>query len=213
MSKNVLVPIADGTEEIEAVCIIDVLRRAGAQVTVASVDQLQITASRGVKLVADKRITECLDFTFDLIALPGGMPGAEHLRDSKELTMMLKRQQQEGRLYAAICASPAVVFQHHGLLGQRKATAHPAFVDQLENVDHAESSVVVESQIRVGPFQAGPIRRRQSTVSNLFRARRRRRRQSRTGLKGDLPQVDHCRVRRARRWSRLLFLASQGLGW
>lgn len=77
----------------------------------------------------------------------------------------------------------------------------------------AESRVVVESQIRVGPLQAGPIRRRQSTVSNLFRARRRRRRQSRTGLKGDLPQVDHCRVRRARRWSRLLFLASQGLGW
>jgi len=53
MSKRILVPIAEGTEEIEAVCMIDVLRRAGAEVTVASVDQLQVTASRGVKLVAD----------------------------------------------------------------------------------------------------------------------------------------------------------------
>jgi protein deglycase len=82
MAKRVLVPIADGSEEIEAVCIIDTLRRAGAEVTVASVDKLQVTASRGVKLVADARIAECTGQTYDCIALPGGMPGAEHLRDS-----------------------------------------------------------------------------------------------------------------------------------
>ena len=98
MSKKVLVPIADGIEEIEAVCIIDVLRRAGADVTVASVDGLQVTASRGVKLVADVLITECADRIYDLIALPGGMPGAEHLRDSKELIGILKQQQKKGRL-------------------------------------------------------------------------------------------------------------------
>ena len=85
MSKKVLVPVADGCEEIETVCIIDVLRRAGAEVTVASVDGLEITASRGVKLVADRLIGECADTAYDLIALPGGMPGAEHLRDSAEL--------------------------------------------------------------------------------------------------------------------------------
>jgi len=94
------VPIANGSEEIEAVCIIDVLRRAGAEVTVASVDELQVTASRGVKLVADKRMVSCVETTYDLIVLPGGMPGAEHLRDSKPLVNLLKRQQEEGRLYA-----------------------------------------------------------------------------------------------------------------
>jgi 4-methyl-5(b-hydroxyethyl)-thiazole monophosphate biosynthesis len=144
MSKTVLVPIADGSEEIEAVCIIDVLRRAGAEVTVASVDGLQITASRGVKLVADKLIADCVDNTYDLIALPGGMPGAEHLRDSQELTTLLKRQEQEGRLYAAICASPAVVFQHHKLLGQRRATCHPAFADRLDNQTSVAERVVVD---------------------------------------------------------------------
>jgi 4-methyl-5(b-hydroxyethyl)-thiazole monophosphate biosynthesis len=144
MTGKVLVPIADGTEEIEAVCIIDVLRRAGASVTVASVDKLQITASRGTKLVADTLITDCLDKTYDIIALPGGMPGAEHLRDSKALTTMLKSQQRKGRYYAAICASPVVVLQHHGLLGSRLATCHPHFIDQLKKTAALMPSVVVD---------------------------------------------------------------------
>jgi 4-methyl-5(b-hydroxyethyl)-thiazole monophosphate biosynthesis len=144
MSKRALVPIADGSEEIEAVCIIDILRRAGVEVVVASVDDLQITASRGVKLMADAFISECTEETFDLIALPGGMPGAEHLRDSTELVGMLKKQEQAGRLYAAICASPAVVFQPHDLLAGKKATCHPGRINSLENKEAVESRVVVD---------------------------------------------------------------------
>jgi 4-methyl-5(b-hydroxyethyl)-thiazole monophosphate biosynthesis len=144
MVKHVLVPIADGSEEIEAVCIVDVLRRAEAEVTVASVDALQVTASRGIKLVADTLITDCVNNSYDLIALPGGIPGAEHLRDSEELINMLKRHKKEGRLYGAICASPAVVLQHHGLLDGRKATSHPAFSDSLENKEDIDSRVVMD---------------------------------------------------------------------
>ena len=144
MSKKVLVPVADGCEEIEAVCIIDILRRAGADVTVASVDQLQITASRGVRLTADCLISDCSDQIFDLIALPGGMPGAEHFRDSTQLVEMLKRQREEGRFYAAICASPAVVFQPHHLLAGKKATCHPGRKNTLENKEAADSRVVVD---------------------------------------------------------------------
>jgi 4-methyl-5(b-hydroxyethyl)-thiazole monophosphate biosynthesis len=109
MSKKILVPIANGTEEIEAVCIIDVLRRAEASVTVASVDELQVTASRGVKLVADKLIGDCVDETYDLVVLPGGMPGAEHLRDSKDLQRILKRQKEEGKLYGTDSVESRVV--------------------------------------------------------------------------------------------------------
>lgn len=144
MSKKVLVPIADGSEEIEALCIIDVLRRAESILTVASVDDLQVTAAHGVKIVADTLISDCIGDTYDLIALPGGMPGAEHLRDSEELIRLLKNQVQDGRLYAAICASPAVVFQHHGLLDIKKATCYPSFLDQLDNTDSANSDVVVD---------------------------------------------------------------------
>jgi protein deglycase len=148
MSETALVPIADGTEEIEAVCIIDVLRRAGVEVTVASVEsELEITASRGVRIVADAAISECVGNTYDLIALPGGMPGAEHLRESGALLKILKRHHQEGRLFGAICAAPAVVLHYHGFLKGRKATAHPGFMDRLDP-DHAvESRVVADGRI------------------------------------------------------------------
>ncbi len=133
MSKKVLVPVADGTEEMEAVTIIDCLRRADADVTVASVDRSQITASRGVRLVADAHISDCLRQTYDLIVLPGGLPGAEHLRDCADLAELLKQQARAGRLYAAICASPAVVLQHHGLLENHKATCYPAMASDIRN--------------------------------------------------------------------------------
>jgi len=142
MSKKVLVAIADGTEELEAVTIIDVLRRAEADVTVASVDDMQITASRGVKLVADAVISDCFGTVYDLIVLPGGMPGAEHLRDSKELIDMLKTQAASGRLYAAICASPAVVLKPHGLLENKKATCYPSLLSDLDNAE--QEKVVVD---------------------------------------------------------------------
>ena len=144
MAKRVLVPIADGTEEIEAVCIIDTLRRAGAEVTVASVDKLQVTASRGVKLVADARIADCTNQTYDCIALPGGMPGAEHLRDCAPLIDLLQKQKQAGRLYAAICASPAVVLQPRGLLDKVRATCFPALQNKLDPAYVSRERVVVD---------------------------------------------------------------------
>ena len=146
-TKRVLVPIADGSEEIESVAIIDVLRRAGAEVTVASVDELQVTASRGVKLVADRLIRDCAGSAYDLIALPGGSRGAEHLRDSPELVAMLKKQQAQNRLYAAICAAPAVVLEHHGLATGRRVTCHPGFTDRLSNQESVSSRVVVDGNL------------------------------------------------------------------
>ncbi|MHC4988859.1 MAG: DJ-1 family glyoxalase III [Planctomycetota bacterium] len=131
MSKTALVAVADGTEELEAVTMIDVLRRAGAEVTVAAVGELSITASRGVKLVADCVIGDCKGKTYDLIVLPGGLPGAEHLRDCTPLIEMLKKQKQSGGLYAAICASPAVALAPHGLLDDKQATGYPGTEDKL----------------------------------------------------------------------------------
>jgi 4-methyl-5(b-hydroxyethyl)-thiazole monophosphate biosynthesis len=144
MAKNVLVPIADGSEELEAISIIDVLRRAETDLTVASVGERQITASRGTKIVADALIDDCGDETYDLIVLPGGMPGAEHLGNSETLVRMLHRQREAGRLYAAICAAPAIVFQPHGLLEGRRATCYPTYRDRLENQEAVEERVVVD---------------------------------------------------------------------
>lgn len=134
--KSVLVPIADGSEDIESVTIIDVLRRAGVNVTVASVmpqQRLQITAARGTRIVADTHIEQCSRDTFDLIALPGGLPGANHLRDCALLIQMLQQQKAAGRWITALCASPAVVFASHGLETGYATTAHPGFTAQLHN--------------------------------------------------------------------------------
>jgi 4-methyl-5(b-hydroxyethyl)-thiazole monophosphate biosynthesis len=97
-----------------------------------------------VKIVADCLIKECKEKDFDLIVLPGGIPGAEHLRDNPELKEILMRQQTNGRLYAAICAAPAVVLQAHGLLDDRLATCHPGFVGGLQDRSSVESRVVVD---------------------------------------------------------------------
>jgi len=144
MEKRVLVPVADGVEEMEAITIVDVLRRAGAIVTIASVNDIQITASKGVRIIADTTIHQCMDKQYDLIVLPGGIPGCENLRDSEDLTILLKQQAEAEKYYGAICASPAVVLNHHGLLKSRYATCHPAFVNLMDNTDQVDSIVVVD---------------------------------------------------------------------
>lgn len=143
--KTVLVPVADGVEDLETVTLIDVLRRAGAQVTVASVSsEKTIRAAHGVGLIADQLLSECVDTVFDLIVLPGGLPGADHLSDSPQLVQMLKKQRADGKWYGAICASPAVVFKTHGLLEDRKATCYPAFAERLGSSFKVGQSVVVD---------------------------------------------------------------------
>lgn len=152
MTKKVLIPISNGSEEIEAVTIIDVLRRAGAEVTVASVepsDGLRICAAQGTNILADCTISECLNdknTLWDLIAVPGGLPGSEHLAASKELDQLIRSQVAEGRLYGAICAAPHLVLASKGLLADRVATCHPMYHQQLEarEVD-SESRVVVDN--------------------------------------------------------------------
>ncbi len=144
MASKVLVPVADGIEEIEAVCIIDILRRVGADVTVASVGAIEITASRSVKIVADSLLSACAETVYDMIVLPGGLPGANNLANCAELTAMLKAQRDSGRFYAAICASPAVVLEPAGLLRGKRATCYPSMIAQLHDSSSADEPVVVD---------------------------------------------------------------------
>lgn len=143
MEKKVLVPVAQGIEEMETITIVDVLRRAGAKVTMASVDTLEIKASRGVCFNADAHIDDCLDLTYDLIVLPGGIPGAQNLKASDTLAELLKKQAGQQRYYGAICASPAVVLHPLGLVTPGNVTCHPGFADQIDqgNVNHATVAI------------------------------------------------------------------------
>lgn len=145
MAKTALVAIAEGSEEIEAVTIIDVLRRAGVEVTVASVGASQITGAHGIVITADCSIDSCVDSTWDLIALPGGIPGAEHLAESQALETLLRVQAGRGALYGAICAAPALVLGSKGLLQGRTVTGHPMFQQNMDAKElNSESRVVVD---------------------------------------------------------------------
>ncbi|PXF46124.1 Protein DJ-1-like [Gracilariopsis chorda] len=141
--RRVLVTIGTGSEEIETAAAVDTLRRAGADVTLASVESsLEVNMSRGMSYKADILVADATP-PYDAIALPGGMPGAERLRDSEKLTALLKDAASSGRIVAAVCASPAVVLASHGLLDGVDATCYPAdgFVKQI--VKKAEADVVV----------------------------------------------------------------------
>ena len=157
ITKTALIPIADGSEDLEAVTMIDILRRADIDVTVASIapkKRLQITASRNTKIVADRHIDDCIRLTYDLIALPGGMPGAEHLRDCTPLIAMLNKQKENGRLFGAICASPAIVFSSHKLDENRKTTCNPAFTEQLGQFENKRVVVDQNCVTSQGPGTA-----------------------------------------------------------
>ena len=88
---NVLVPLAQGCEELEAVTIIDLLRRAEINVTTASLDEHPITASRGTKLIADTTLDQILDNEYDMVVLPGGLPGADYLNEDARIHQILER--------------------------------------------------------------------------------------------------------------------------
>ncbi|BAT74973.1 Protein DJ-1-like protein [Vigna angularis] len=167
--KKVLVPIGLGTEEMEAVIMIHVLRRAGANVTVASVEpQLQVEAAGGTKLVADTDISTCSDEIFDLVALPGGMPGSARLRDCEVLRKITSKQADENRLYGAICAAPAVTLLPWGLLKRKKITCHPAFFDSLPTFWAVKSNLQVSKGLTTSPGPGTTYQFALSLAEQLF---------------------------------------------
>ncbi len=158
MAHSVLIPIADGSEEIETITLADVLVRAGAKVTLAHCERAnaEIRMSRGVRIFADCSIQSCEGTEFDLIALPGGMPGAQHLSDCAPLLRMLRQHQKANRWLAAICAAPAVVLQHHHIFSSAQMTCHPAFQSQIPvgQLD-SKSAVVIDDSAKLVTSQ-GP---------------------------------------------------------
>ncbi len=146
--SHVLIPLAEGCEELEAVTLIDLLRRAGIEVTVASLREGTVTASRGVRLVPDTPLNAVVDQTFDMIVLPGGLPGADHLDADPRIHRLLQRHIEEDRKVAAICAAPKVLANAQ-LLNGRKATCYPGCIDaaQFAEVTFTDTPVVVDGPV------------------------------------------------------------------
>lgn len=145
---SVLVPLAHGCEELEAVTIVDLLVRAGVQVTTAGLEPGPVTASRGVTLVPDTTLDEALAHDYDMVVLPGGGPGAERLDSDPRIGELLKKMAAKDKYTAAICAAPKVL-ANAGLLTGRKGTSYPGFVDRMAipNFTYLEQPVVQDGNV------------------------------------------------------------------
>jgi 4-methyl-5(b-hydroxyethyl)-thiazole monophosphate biosynthesis len=128
---SVLVPLAQGCEELEAITIIDLLRRAEINVTTAALTNEPIKASRGCILVADTTLDEALKQDFDMVVLPGGLPGANHLQNDQRIQQLLKTMAHNKKYTAAICAAPKALASA-GLLDGKTATAYPGTLEKLQ---------------------------------------------------------------------------------
>ncbi len=145
---KVLVPLAQGCEELEAVTITDLLTRAGIKVVTASLDKNPVQASRGMVLVADVLIDNVMDDTFDAIVLPGGLPGADHLQNDSRVQSKLKSMAAGNKIIAAICAAPKALASA-GLLDGKTITSYPGSLEQcnIRDMNYKEQSVVIDGNI------------------------------------------------------------------
>ncbi len=143
---RVLVPLAEGFEELEAVTIIDLLRRAGVEVIAAGLEAGPVRASRGTVILPDESLYNVIDQDFDMIVLPGGLPGADHLNSDVRLREKLQEMSESGRYVAAICAAPKVLASA-GLLNGKKATSYTGALDHAEGVKLVKKPVVIDGKV------------------------------------------------------------------
>ncbi|MCS7080815.1 MAG: DJ-1/PfpI family protein [Chloracidobacterium sp.] len=146
---KVLVPLAEGFEEMEAVIVVDVLRRADiAVVTAALTDNRTVTGSHGIPVVADTTLAAVMEDHFDAVVLPGGLPGATNLRDDPRIAEIVRRTVEQDGWAAAICAAP-LALAAFGVLRGKAFTSHPSVRDRLADAggEYDERRVAVDGRI------------------------------------------------------------------
>ena len=146
--SRVLVLLAAGFEEIEAITIVDLLRRGGVEAHTASLGPREVTGSHGITVIADLTLDSVDPGDYAMVVLPGGLPGADHLKADARVIAMLRRFAAAGGFVAAICAAPGVL-AHAGLLEGRTATSYPGFLraDSAPGLRLSEDPVVVDGKI------------------------------------------------------------------
>lgn len=144
--KTVLVLFADGSEELEAVTIVNILRRAGITVTLAGLSAGPLRGSRGVLLMPDSTLDAVLHDDFDMIVLPGGQPGTNNLKADVRVLKLAQRMAQQGNYVAAICAAPSVLATA-GLLDGKQATSFPGALVPFPMVKQQNAAIVEDGKL------------------------------------------------------------------
>jgi 4-methyl-5(b-hydroxyethyl)-thiazole monophosphate biosynthesis len=167
--------LAPGFEEIEAVTVIDVLRRAEIETVVLGVGAGTVEGAHGIRLTADAALDDphVARAAWDLVVLPGGMPGSARLRDDPDVQALLRRQHEAGGRLAAICAAP-IALSVAGVLEGRRATSYPAFAGELRCRAYAEEPVVVDGPVVTSRGPATALAFALTLVAELVGAERSR---------------------------------------
>ncbi len=143
---SALIPLADGVEEMEAVILIDVLRRAEWNVVSVGLQDRPVTASRGVRLLPDKLWSEVDTEGFDWLILPGGLPGTQKLIADGRVIHALQVHARAGKRIGAICAAPTVLHAA-GLLAGKTVTSHPSVAARLGDARRTDQRVVIDGSL------------------------------------------------------------------
>ena len=143
--KKALVILTDGVEEIEAISVIDLLRRADIEVITSSISGEKVIGSHNITIHADTQINEIKDLDFDIVILPGG-PGIKNLRESKDVIELVIHQNQQNRFLAAICAAPTVL-DKAGILSGKSITSYPSEESSFSDSSYFYKNVVVDGNI------------------------------------------------------------------
>jgi protein DJ-1 len=143
-----IVVLAEGAEEMELTIAVDVLRRAGVEVTIAGLDsERAVTCSRGVRIVPDARLSTLDELSYDVLVLPGGAPGARRIAASAEVGAMLRSRELRDAWVAAICGAP-VSFVAHRVFAGRRVTSHPSVSDEVgSHCQREDGAVVVDGKL------------------------------------------------------------------
>jgi protein deglycase len=144
--KTALIIFADGSEELEAVTVVDILRRAGVSVTLAGLTSGTLRGSRGVMLMPDTTLNAALAHSYDLVVLPGGQPGTNHLKADARVLKLVQQMAQQEKYVAAICAAPSVLAAA-GLLDGKRATCFPTCLDDFHRVNLQTAAVVEDGKL------------------------------------------------------------------
>ncbi len=143
---RVLVPLAQGCEELEAVTIIDLLRRADIEVVAAGLDDGPVTASRGVRILPDMPLDKALELDYDMVACPGDCPAVIISPRTNVVTSLLKTMNESGRFVGAVCAAPKVLART-GILDGKQATAYPGVLQAEEHANISGNAVTRDGRI------------------------------------------------------------------
>ena len=149
MTKKVALFIENGSEELEFIAPLDIMRRANLEVDLISANNEDfITSSHNVKIIADKKINEVNNILdYDAIVIPGGMPGSTLLRDNKKIIEFYQTMYNSGKLVAAICAAP-IVLSAAGITDDKEVTSYPGFDKEINCKSYnSEKAVVVDKNV------------------------------------------------------------------